>query len=758
MADQSINYPEMLQFLKQQQNPFSNAVVKDVWEDIIDVPEINKRVTDQIYAALKYVQEQNGNQELLVLGEPGSGKTHLLARIQRRAEKYHKFLFVYVKPIGDIIKINQQILRELMTSLLKKAEGRTLSPLFQFTTVVIYQHLVKSQQQEMVPEEFQPLLTSLDPKNPIENLWQIIKDLAVATREQLFEIIIHSITAENPQIDATFLRVLFRLSDNDLQSWAQSWLKGVDLPETDLGRLGVTQSLNTEDLAGEVLQSMFSLAQGPILLCIDQLESMYVRFAEEKGIGLLFDNLTNYYNQFQNLAILIACNTTYWSEYIEPSLIKSAIDRIDIKESLKSLSREESVALVSKRLEPLWQQSGIPPPYVTFPFADDYIYHVAKLSGWNPREMLRRLKDKFDKIQTEPILEEVHAPETPPLIAPPAQPAEDITSYLNEILASTATNINKSVLDTLSAPEWEDGITGFLTDLLKECKRAHWPLFGWDVTQVTINVRQTKQQKPLSFLLELQRAASTTSDANDTGNATYLIHISNATNGTSVAAYLRRMKEYLTQHPDWQGLLFRDENLSIEKFPASQKIVQELEDHLVVNYVPRNHSAILFSLKKMLEDATGGDLQVQNRIVSRPEVMAFIYNTLHQEEFFHNLFPGLSDSGEISPPVPTPIGQVLKFADPKIPQLGSPPKKPPLPPTKLPIASGDLDEIIQAIQEILKDTPVVNVAKLSAQLQKDKTILARACRLMEEQQLIHIASIQAEEGFVIYRKPAATIF
>ncbi len=134
---------------------------------------------------------------------------------------------------------------------------------------------------------------------------------------------------------------------------------------------------------------MFTLAQGPILLCIDQLESIYVRFTEEKGIGLLFDQLTNYYNQFKNLAILIACNTTYWSEQIEPSLMVSAKDRIDGIMNLKSLSREESQALVSKRLDQLWQNCPITPPYATFPFAEDYINYAVKFLDGILEEFLR---------------------------------------------------------------------------------------------------------------------------------------------------------------------------------------------------------------------------------------------------------------------------------------------------------------------------------------------------------------------------------
>ncbi len=251
MEHQNLNYAEILQFLKKQTNPFSNDVVKDVWEEMLDVPEINKQVSDKVYETIQYVQDNNANQELLLLGEPGSGKTHLLARIQRKAESSHKFLFVYVKPIGDITKINQQILRELMTLLLKKMPERKLSPLLQFTTVIIRQNLSKGQQQGNFPEGLQASVETLIQNNSIDEFWQSLEDLEINTKEKLFELIIRTITEENPEIDATFLRGLLCLLNRDLQSWTQSWLKGTDLPEDDLKHLGVYSIFNYRRISRE---------------------------------------------------------------------------------------------------------------------------------------------------------------------------------------------------------------------------------------------------------------------------------------------------------------------------------------------------------------------------------------------------------------------------------------------------------------------------------------------------------------------------
>src|SRR4030042_4762618 len=143
----NITSVDLANFLLHQPNPFEDWIVGDIWQDIIDVPEINQVITEKIYETIQQVQDQKFNRIFLLLGEPGSGKTHVLARIQRQAEKNNKFLFVYVKPIGDLTKINQHILRELMISLQKQVGQRTLTPLIQYTMIILSRAIINLQQQ-----------------------------------------------------------------------------------------------------------------------------------------------------------------------------------------------------------------------------------------------------------------------------------------------------------------------------------------------------------------------------------------------------------------------------------------------------------------------------------------------------------------------------------------------------------------------------------------------------------------------------------
>ena len=65
-------------------NPFGSTIVGDPWRPSPpDVPEIHARVFQTCCSALESVRRQEGSSSVLIHGEPGSGKTHLLARLRQ---------------------------------------------------------------------------------------------------------------------------------------------------------------------------------------------------------------------------------------------------------------------------------------------------------------------------------------------------------------------------------------------------------------------------------------------------------------------------------------------------------------------------------------------------------------------------------------------------------------------------------------------------------------------------------------------------
>lgn len=102
-------------------NPFISSSVGDPWKSLQhpDVKSVNKNAFDGIR---RLIGQKISNPALectgLVLGEVGSGKTHLIGRILKEGEKNDaSFSFAYVQPIEDPAQTFRYLLREVTINL-----------------------------------------------------------------------------------------------------------------------------------------------------------------------------------------------------------------------------------------------------------------------------------------------------------------------------------------------------------------------------------------------------------------------------------------------------------------------------------------------------------------------------------------------------------------------------------------------------------------------------------------------------------------
>jgi len=109
------------------ENPFANAFVRTPWDqDFVDVPAIHGAVTKSVTEAIQDVRQSGKPRGMLLLGEPGFGKSHLLARFQR-LELDHKML-TFVEPPASPDRPIRHILRETVVRL-GTSRGQPMSQL-----------------------------------------------------------------------------------------------------------------------------------------------------------------------------------------------------------------------------------------------------------------------------------------------------------------------------------------------------------------------------------------------------------------------------------------------------------------------------------------------------------------------------------------------------------------------------------------------------------------------------------------------------
>ena len=99
--------------------PFCHTVVDDPWQRPHDVEEINRKAYEAVSGQLGNLENSKNRQSLgvLILGEAGSGKTHILSRVSRRLTPRHPLM--YVRRIAHEDKVAQCIWKSMIESLLR---------------------------------------------------------------------------------------------------------------------------------------------------------------------------------------------------------------------------------------------------------------------------------------------------------------------------------------------------------------------------------------------------------------------------------------------------------------------------------------------------------------------------------------------------------------------------------------------------------------------------------------------------------------
>lgn len=101
-------------------NPFTSSSVGDPWEATYpDVPSINEHAFHGLWQLIEQkTKSPTLNCAGLVLGEVGSGKTHLLGRILTQSKQTRSpCAFAYIQPLEDPEQTYRYLLREVMINL-----------------------------------------------------------------------------------------------------------------------------------------------------------------------------------------------------------------------------------------------------------------------------------------------------------------------------------------------------------------------------------------------------------------------------------------------------------------------------------------------------------------------------------------------------------------------------------------------------------------------------------------------------------------
>lgn len=545
-------------------NPFRSAIVADPWHwDVVDVPEIHQAAFDLCRRALHYVRTERQSTSLLLYGEAGSGKTHLLARLQAYLGGLVKIygpapptVFVSVRLQTSPQMIWRHLRNRFGEDLLRPtADGRS-----QLERILL------------------PRLATLCPEIGEPGVWlthlQTAARGARATEEM--EDALDRLDQQAQLNDRDLVTVLGHLLLGRLRRDARAWLRGESLPEAALSGLGVNtdQDGDPEERARRLVLSLSRLigADFPLVFCFDQVEALQSHPEDLAGL-LKFGQMASDLHDSTRNVLIISCILTQFYLKLDQLLISSDRDRLIEfgARLLPPLTPEQAKRLVEARLNASAELRALRPPVHDrfWPLRETDVESALRARKDTPRALLSFCAEKFETLWRPELLSA-------------ALPAHDFLAQQIEERLELAS--------ATAAPEQTDQIITHGLPLLLRVVDPRWEL------------KAMARLRDADLVFESPRGRIN-------------ISLCNQQNMTSLAGRLRRLREQakeqvLEELTRERFVLLRDARLPIGAH--AKKTRAHREQLLTAGFHWLSASAemiaALDALRGLLSDAKAGDL------------------------------------------------------------------------------------------------------------------------------------------------------
>lgn len=288
-------------------NPFASQNSPLPWDNTIpDLQQLNRETSEEIEHLIRH-KRRSPYEPLagLIIGETGSGKTHMLTRILRKLrENKNPSIFVLVRTFINHESVRQHLLSEVFISLKRiYTKGRS-----QFDVVA---------EEVMNVYKERRLIDGFDDLSKLDTRVYLAKDMPGLDRDFLKGFLSYTRTNDEA-VKLNILECFEHGLDND-----ESQRLGLPVGDTDS-----MSSLKLEDNARKILISLgiiLGYAKIPMIICFDQLENM----KEKKLIDAWGDLLSLLVNEIPGVLPLCFMRPETWNNLILPVLDASVIRRLE---------------------------------------------------------------------------------------------------------------------------------------------------------------------------------------------------------------------------------------------------------------------------------------------------------------------------------------------------------------------------------------------------------------------------------------------
>lgn len=601
-------------------NPFRDAIVANPWDGArVDVPSIHGDVFDECLRGIEHVRQSGGSAGLLIHGEAGSGKTHLLSRLRGEltprapsATGRDECLYVYVRLQTSPRMIWRTLRRTLVEDWFRPVvNGRT-----QFERIL-----------------FHRLAEIRVAEGDLERWYEYMLDEVPSGLEELLERIAVSLHLDRNTAIA-FKHIAFGRHLRDLRAW----LAGTSLPEAALERMDLALEEGgddeREDQARQIVIKLCQLAGNglPVVLSFDQVEALEMHPGDSEALFSFGQLISTLHAETTN-ALLVSCVQSAFATRLKDSSRGADYDRITSLGalSLDPLDRAQAEQLIRARLAAAADRTSENViPGGSWPLEPREFQELfAAGRSVTPRKLLSLCAERFEtRARPAPGPDrESLGPEPRPQ---PDSRARSVPAFLED--------------------RWETALERTLAanapSQTEEIVRHGLPLVVQIVAPETTLVRD-EQLRDVSLVFETSGKKSGVS-------------ICTQSNMTSLAARLKRLKtQFATGRVD-RLTIVRDSRVPITpSAKAAKQYLGELEAQGARVIFPAQEAlAALDALRGLLSDAKSGDLACDGQAVSPQTVEEWL--TAHLAESLRTLVDEVFAADAGDGPGHTPELQVIE--------------------------------------------------------------------------------------------------
>jgi hypothetical protein len=367
-------------------NPFRDNVLQDAWQAPADVVEIHRAAFEACLAVIESASK-NVPDSLLIYGAAGSGKTHLLTRVQRHLsataqaapDRVLRCLFVFVRLQTSPQLLWQHVRRRLASDLMRRDQGVT-----QLQRLLAHQIGVHS-------------------KRPPS---AVVRELRVLGRESKDSLAAYlESVASGLRLPRDLLVVLDHLMYDGSVRDASAWLAGESLPSLVLDELEVgPEPEDREEAAREVVTALSRLAGStlPVVFCFDQVEALQ-HARDDRNAFFRFARMAADLHDADENVCLITCLQSGLMDSFRTSVRDADWQRIAKREaSLETLDRAQVEKIVELRLADLPDRTALRaehPDAPFYPLTSKFVAELALDSPCVPRRVLAACARRFEELQ-----------------------------------------------------------------------------------------------------------------------------------------------------------------------------------------------------------------------------------------------------------------------------------------------------------------------------------------------------------------------